>query len=206
MSRPSAPSPTTDTGRDRTTRQAALWATVIALPLTLLLAFILINSAAPDEPAATPTTAASASGTPTLQQVPAEPVSMTAATLTERQAVVCRALLSQLPDAVRHLPQRPVTAGSEQNAAYGDPPLTLACGTPPPSFPPDDDVWVVNGVCWHVTNEADGAVANTVDREVPVRVTLPREYAPPLQWLPEISNALIASVPSIPEVPSGCRP
>jgi GNAT superfamily N-acetyltransferase len=36
--------------------------------------------------------------------------------------------VSQLPATVRDLTQRPVTAGAEQNAAYGDPALTVACG------------------------------------------------------------------------------
>lgn len=207
MSQRTAPDPATGTGRDRTTRQAALWATVVALPLTLLLALVLVNRLAPDDdPAAAPTTAAPTTGVPTLQQVPAAPVPMTATALTERQTVVCRALLSQLPDTVRNLPQRPVSAGSEQNAAYGDPPLTVTCGAPPPSVPPEDDVWTVNRVCWHVANGPEGAVASTVDREVPVRVAIPGQYEQPLQWLPEISETLVASVPAMSDVPTGCRP
>ena len=34
------------------------------------------------------------------------------------------------PATLRDLAARPVTAGPEQNAAYGDPPLTVACGVP----------------------------------------------------------------------------
>ena len=37
-------------------------------------------------------------------------------------------MTSQLPATVRNLPARKVSAGPEQNAAYGEPPLTVACG------------------------------------------------------------------------------
>lgn len=200
---------------DRTTRRAALWATLVALPLTVLLAFLLAGPLAPgrggdDDPVsagrAGPSTPTSGStGTASLAPVPAAPVRMAAAPLTERQAVVCRALLSHLPAAVRQLPQRPVTAGPEQNAAYGEPALTVACGTPPAGYPPTDDVWTVNRVCWHAAQQSEAVVLSTVDREVPVRVTVPRSYEPALQWVSEISEALVASVPSAKTAPAGCQ-
>src|SRR5687767_12979920 len=119
---------------DRTTRRAALWATLVALPLTVLLVLFLAGQVAPrggdPSPAAGTGTPAGAAppaggdtstgdpstgspsadgpGSPSVAPVPAAPVPMTAAALTERQAVVCRAFLSRLPAAVRHLAQRPV--------------------------------------------------------------------------------------------------
>ena len=124
--------------------------------------------------------------------------------LAERPAVVCRALVSQLPASVRDLKQRPVTAGAEQNAAYGDPALTLSCGGSPPVFAATDDVWTVNKVCWHAAEEADATLLTTVDRETPVRVRVPRQYEQPLQWVAPISDAVVASVPSAKSAPAGC--
>ncbi|MGR6317782.1 DUF3515 family protein [Micromonospora soli] len=185
--------------RDRSTRSAALWATLVAVPITVAVAGFTFAKLAPDEPAAAP----SASATAVRPQSTA-PVEMPAPTLAERPATVCRALVSQLPPTVRDLTQRPVTAGAEQNAAYGDPALTVACGGTPPVVQPTDEVWSVNKVCWHAVQEADATVLTTVDRETPVRVRVPTEYAQPLQWVSPISDAVVAAVPSAKTAPAGC--
>ncbi|MEU0550181.1 DUF3515 family protein [Micromonospora sp. NPDC005979] len=187
-------------GRDRTVRGAALLATVIALPVTLLVAVLAFAKLAPETPAAAPSPSASA----TRAQSSA-PVEMAAPALAERPATVCRALLSQLPQTIRDLTQRPVTAGPEQNAAYGDPALTVACGGAEPTIPATDEVWVVNRVCWHPVEETDMTVLTTVDRETPVTVRIPRSYPQPLQWAAPISSAIVASVPSGGAVPAGCQ-
>ena len=190
-------------GRDRTARQAALWATVVAVPLSLLVAFLLFARLSPDAPEAGPDPA----GEPRPQST--APVELPAPALADGPAVICRALLSRLPANVRDLAQRPVTAGSEQNAAYGDPPLTVACGVPPAVFPPTDDLWTVNRVCWHAAPLTAGAVVlTTVDREVPVRVKVPQAYEQPLQWVAPISDAVVASVRSATPgtIPAGCTP
>lgn len=188
-------------GWDRSTRRAALIAAAVALPVTVAVAGFTFASLAPD---AEPTTTPSPSVTAARPQS-TTPVEMAAVPLAERPATVCRALLSQLPPAVRDLPQRPVTAGAEQNAAYGDPALTVACGGTEPSFPATDGVWVVNGVCWYSRPEGGVTVLSTVDREVPVRVSVPAAYEQPLQWVAPISQAVVASVPSGGTIPAGCR-
>lgn len=187
-------------GRDRTVRGAALLATVIALPVTLLVAVLAFAKLAPETPAAAPSPSAS-----TTRAQSSAPVEMAAPTLPERPATVCRALLSQLPQTIRDLAQRPVTAGPEQNAAYGDPALTVACGGTEPTIPATDEVWVVNRVCWHPVEETDVTVLTTVDRETPVTVRIPRSYTQPLQWAAPISSAIVASVPSGGAVPAGCQ-
>nr|WP_236646692.1 DUF3515 family protein [Micromonospora acroterricola] len=192
--------PTADApaGRDRTIRGAALLATLIALPITLLVAVLAFGRLSPDEPAAAPS--------PTTARVQSTaPVEMAAPALADRPATVCRALLSQLPPTIRDLTQRPVTAGPEQNAAYGDPALTVACGGAEPTFPATDEVWTVNGVCWHSAEQGDATVLTTVDRETPVTARIPRSYEQPLQWVAPVSNAIVASVPSGGDVPAGCR-
>jgi hypothetical protein len=187
-------------GRDRTMRGAALLATVIALPITLLVAVLAFNKLAPSTPAAAPTASATAARAQSTA-----PVEMAAPALAARPATVCRALLSQLPTSIRDLAQRPVTAGPEQNAAYGDPALTVACGGAEPTFPSTDEVWTVNRVCWHLAEQADAAVLTTVDRETTISVRVPNSYEQPLQWLPTISSTIVASVPSGGAIPSGCQ-
>ncbi|WP_430500457.1 DUF3515 family protein [Micromonospora trifolii] len=187
-------------GRDRTMRGAALLATLIALPITLLVAVLAFSKLSPDAPAAAPTPSAT-----TARVQSTTPVEMAAPALAARPATVCRALLSQLPASIRDLAQRPVTAGPEQNAAYGDPALTVACGGTEPNLPSTDEVWTVNRVCWHLAEQADAAVLSTVDRETLITVRVPRSYEQPLQWLPTISSTIVASVPSGGAIPSGCQ-
>ncbi|MDG4802424.1 DUF3515 family protein [Micromonospora sp. WMMD980] len=184
--------------RDHGTRRAALWATLVAVPVTVAVAGFTFAKLAPESREATP----SASASPRAQS--SAPVELPAPALAERPAVLCRALVSQLPDSVRDLRQRPVTAGPEQNAAYGDPALTVACGGTAPQVPPTDEVWTVNKVCWHAVQEADATVLTTVDRETRVRVRVPKTYEQPLQWVTPISDAVVSAVPSAKQVPSGC--
>jgi hypothetical protein len=185
---------------DQVTRGAARLAALVALPIAVvagLLVFRQLND--PGPPTATP----SASATP--RAVPSAPVPMAVPPLPAREATVCRALTSQLPADVRGLPQRKVTGGAEQNAAYGEPPITLSCGVPAATFPPTDDVYRLNQVCWHAAPGGGGTVWTTVDREVPVRVVVPTGYEPAGQWTIAFSNPVAASVPSVAEgVPSGC--
>lgn len=186
---------------DRTTRQAALWATVVAVPIAVLIAVFAINAVTADpDPAPTATMPA----TPGPQST--APVAMAAPPLSARAATVCRALTSQLPATVQGRAQRPVTAGPEQNAAYGDPAITVACGGPSASYPPTDGLWNLDGVCWHFHEGAEATVATTVDREVPVRVAVPHTYEEAFQRTIPFSAVIVATVPSLKEIPSGCRP
>jgi hypothetical protein len=183
---------------DRTTRQAALWATVVALPVAALIAVLAIR-AGQEDPVARPTPSATAPS-----PHPTTPVEMAAPALQERAATVCRALLSRLPATVQGMAQRPVTAGPEQNAAYGDPAVTVACGVPAAQVPPTAELFDLDQVCWYQTAGDQATVWTTVDREVPVRVTVPKEYDTPGQKAIAFSDALVAAVPSRPDVPSGC--
>ncbi|MDO3700709.1 DUF3515 family protein [Micromonospora sp. C28SCA-DRY-2] len=192
-----SPAPTTPDG---TNRRAALIATLVALPVTVLVAGLAFVQLAPDEPAPSPSPSAT-----TARAQSTAPVEMAAPALAERPATVCRALLSQLPPSVRDLQQRPVTAGPEQNAAYGDPALTVACGGAEPAVGATDDVWLVNKVCWHATEQTDATVLTTLDRETAVTVRVPRAYEQPLQWIAPIADTVVAAVPSGGEAPTGCQ-
>ncbi|RZU49811.1 uncharacterized protein DUF3515 [Krasilnikovia cinnamomea] len=199
---------------DRTTRRAALWATVVAVPVAVLVGFLAFTQVLrPAQPAAAPTTAAPSA----RAAVPDTPVPMAAPALSARAAQVCQAVTSALPGTLRDLPARQVTAGPRQNAAWGEPPITLACGVAQPAMcatldggagcvPLDAELLNMNEVCWYARQDPAGPVFTTLDREVPVRVTVPTGYAQAAQWANEFSDAVAAaSRKRTTGVPSGCR-
>ena len=184
---------------DRVTRSAARTATLAALPVALLAGLLVFwlmggvgggHEPADDKPPPGPQSTA--------------PVAIAAPPLPERAAAVCRALLAELPGSVRELARRPVTAGPEQNAAYGDPAITLACGTPRPSFPPEEFLLGISRVCWYTDEQPDRSIWTTVDREIPVTVTVPKQYEGAGDWVNEFSGALAGTVPPAKTKPSGC--
>ena len=196
---------------DRTMRTAALWATLIAVPVAILAGLLFFTQVVPD------TAAAPAPSATQPAVVPAAPVPMVAPALAARPAEVCLAVTSQLPVKVRDLPARKVSAGPEQNAAYGEPALTVACGVAQPKMcasledtgkgcvPMDTELLNMNKVCWYATQQGDAAVFTTMDREVPVQVTVPKQYAQPAQWANEFSDVVVKTDKSITAgVPSGC--
>ncbi|MEV0901682.1 DUF3515 domain-containing protein [Actinoplanes sp. NPDC049802] len=199
----------TEEAPDRTTRTAALWATAVAVPVTLivgLVAFLTIKPEKSEEPVKTP------------QAIPSTPVRVDAPKLDAKTAQVCLAVTSQLPAQIRDLPARRVSAGPEQNAAYGEPPLVVSCGVPQPAMcttvgdttpgcvPMDTELLLTDQVCWYGKNEAGTAVLTTMDREVPVRVTVPETYENAAQWANEFSETIVKTVKSRPgdAMPSAC--
>ncbi|MEV6350376.1 DUF3515 family protein [Actinoplanes sp. NPDC051851] len=198
---------------DRTTRIAAIWATAVAVPLALavgIVAFLHIN---PEETDEKPTAASSSPIT-----VPSTAVEMPATKLSAETSTVCLAVTSQLPTQVRNLPARKVSAGPEQNAAYGEPAITVACGVTAPVMcetldqdatdgcvPLDTELLLMNRVCWYAQDAADGTTFTTMDREVPVRVVVPADYDNRAQWANEFSDVVVETDKSITEgLPSGC--
>lgn len=197
---------------DRTTRSAALWATVVAVPVALLAGLLIFTKIVPDTRAAAPGPAVTQPAV-----VPAAPVPMAAPALATRPAAVCLAVTSQLPTKVRDLAARKVSAGPEQNAAYGEPALTVACGVAQPKMcasldasgtgcvPMDTELMNMNQVCWYADQQAGATVFTTMDREVPVRVTVPKQYTQPAQWANEFSDVVVKTDKSITAgVPTGC--
>ncbi len=182
---------------DPVSRGAARTATLVALPVAALVG-VLIFSLLGGFHHGGPKTGA----TPTAQ--PSSTVSATAPQLSDRAATVCRAFIAQLPGKIRDRHRRPVSAGAEQNAAYGDPALRVGCGAPRPSFPPTATVYPLSGVCFYASTAAGHSVWTTLDREVPVAITVPDSYSGPGQWVAEFSDAIAGSVPSASHTPIGC--
>jgi hypothetical protein len=180
---------------DPVRRNAARIATLVAVPVALAVIGVSLwtygDSGAPD-----------ASSSPSTQATSA--VSMAAQPLTEETATVCRAVVAKVPDTVRELRRRPVTGGAEQNAAYGDPALTLSCGVPAPSLPPTTQVYPLSGVCWSATAGASGTVWTTVDRTVPIAITVPGKSDGSGQSVVPLAKVIAATDPRLPTPPAGC--
>ncbi|SNY13678.1 DUF3515 family protein [Paractinoplanes atraurantiacus] len=200
---------------DPGTKRAALWATLIAVPVALIVGLLVFWKITPDGDTKAAEPAAGAS-TPVV--VPSTPVRMDAPKLDATTAQVCLAVTSQLPTDVRGLPQRKVSAGPEQNAAYGEPAITVACGLPQPTMcertdgghpgcvPLDATMLKMNGVCWYGQDLPATDIFTTMDREVPVQVQVPGSYEQTAQWANEFSDAVVQTVKSKTSgVPTGCN-
>lgn len=195
-------------------RSAARLAFLIALPLALaagVISFWVLGGFAADRatsPPATSATPTAPGATGSAATIPNEAVAVPIAPLGAGPAAVCRAVVANLPSGVREAARRRVNSGAEhQGAAYGEPPITLACGALPASAPADGTLWVISGVCWHVLRaSADLTVWTTVDRQVPVRVSIPAAYAAPAQWVVAFSAPVAAADPLLATPPPGCRP
>lgn len=198
---------------EKSNRSAAVWAAAFAVPIAVLAGVLIFWRIAPSgEPAAKPTPTSTA-----RQAVPSAPVPMAAPVLSAHDAQVCLAVTSQLPTQVRNLPARKVSAGPEQNAAYGEPPITVRCGVAQPKMcqtitpgqtgcvPLDADLLVMNGVCWYGEDGPATKLFTTMDREVAVQVGVPASYDQPGQWANEFSDAVVKTVKSkATDVPTGC--
>jgi hypothetical protein len=187
---------------DPVRRGAARVATLVALPVALAVAALslwVFNPAGtgPDRPPGM-------SPPPVPTGLATVPVTMSAAPLTPEAAEVCRAVVTGLPDRTAAGPQRPVTSGRDQNAAYGEPPVILTCGVAPPSVPPTADVAGLNGVCWYADAGATATTWTTVDREVPVAVTVPGAPDGSGQFVIAFAAAIAAADPRLAAPPSGC--
>ncbi|BBH64414.1 hypothetical protein ACTI_10990 [Actinoplanes sp. OR16] len=194
--------------KDPATRAAALWATAIAVPVALLVGVFAFIAIQPEK----------AEEADKPQAIPSTAVQVQNRDLDEKAAQACLAVTSQLPSEIRDLPARQVTGGHEQNAAYGEPPITVSCGVPAPIMcetlddatpgcvPMDTELLIMNRVCWYAKPGADAATITTMDREVPVQVTVPNTYENPAQWANEFSDTIVKTVKSKPsaELPSGC--
>ncbi|MER7004055.1 DUF3515 domain-containing protein [Dactylosporangium sp. NPDC000555] len=132
-----------------------------------------------------------------LAAVPAE-----APELAPSPATVCRALVSQLPDSLGGLPRRAVTAGGEQNAAFGNPPIVLSCGVSKPTVPRTAQLIGLSGVCWFPEERRDETLWQSVDREVALRVVVPKSADG--SWLVNLSAPIVATVRATDPGPVSC--
>lgn len=185
---------------DPVRRTAALIAALVAVPVTVAVALLSlwalgVFTTATPQPTVTARPSATTSATST--------VTMAAPPLGAEAAEVCRQLVARLPEKVGDAHRRPVS-GADQNAAYGEPPITLACGTSPATFPPTALLTVLNGVCWYAEQTPQASVWTTVDRRVPVQLTVPGSGDGSGQTVIAFSRAITEAVPRTDAPPTGC--
>jgi hypothetical protein len=175
---------------DPDTRRAARIAALVAVPVAVVTGIVAFQVMSPDDPA-TP-------GNNAARPVPSTPVEMAAPPLSERAATVCRALFAKLPDRFGDLPRRPVTAGPEQNAAYGDPAVTVACGVAGPTPPDGAQYFEVNSVCWYTADVTGDRRWSLQGREVPLLVTVPAAHNG--EDLVDLSKPVSEAIPEVKQV------
>jgi hypothetical protein len=182
---------------DPVRRAAARTATLVALPLVLIIAlgslWIFGGFSIFSGPAAPP---------PPKPQV-TSPVTLPIPALAPSAVGVCREVIAKLPATVVGSARRPVS-GPEQNAAYGDPPITLACGAAPVTVAPTEDLIELNGVCWATRSATPATTYITVDRAVPVSVTVPGPSAGSAQTVVGFSDSIRTNDPTAAHFPTGC--
>lgn len=97
----------------------------------------------------------------------------------------CLALLDAVPDTVLGSPPRETTG--ELGAAWGDPPITLACGVErPAALEATSECYEVNDVGWWPQDAPDGDVFTTLGRDVYIQVGVPSTYGNPSDALAEL--------------------
>lgn len=170
-------------------RRAAITATVIAVPVALgvlLISAFAFGGLGTPEPTAT------------------GPVTMAERDLSPEDTGLCQAVISDLPDTAAGHARRPVTAGAEQNAAYGDPPITVECGTSMPTVGDTDLLYRLSDVCWYAVPGEDRTLWTTVDRTVAVTVTVPGPADGAGQSVMPFSDAIATNLPLRETYPTGC--
>jgi hypothetical protein len=180
-------------------RGAARTATLMAVPIA---AVVLVVSALAFGGLGTDPPAPAATG----------PVTMATRDLPPDTAAACQLLVSRLPETVAGHARRRVTAGLDQNAAYGDPPITFECGMPMPTVGETDDVFNLAppganaGICWYPIDGDNGTVWTTVDRQIPVTVTVPGPREGSAQSVVPFAQAIgeNLSLRTQDDIPAGC--
>lgn len=107
---------------------------------------------------------------------------------------ICGQILSALPRTVLDAPRRDTTGSL--SAAWGQPPITLACGVPQPAaMATDTRCFEVDGVGWFSQEGDTGYLFTTIGRGVTVQVGVPQDYAPEANALVDLAAAIEAHDP-----------
>ena len=106
----------------------------------------------------------------------------------------CAVLLRDLPAALAHgAKRRPVTGDPTRTAAWGDPPVTLACGVPLPDQ--TQAPLIIDDLRFVTTKTAGRVLWTTQDRAVNVILDIPTAYAPQA----DLVLPLVAILKKLPE-------
>ncbi len=160
-------------------------ATAIALPITVVLAFVL-TAGHSEQPSGTPSPTPSSSVLPAVS-VPAPPKPGTAT------QAACVKVFAKLPVQLGELAPRRVDSDSSFVAAWGNPAVAIRCGVGKPAvFGTAEAAQLVevNAVLWQPDPQRDRTVYTTVDRSVYIDVTVPAGADQPLPLLAAAVSAL----------------
>jgi hypothetical protein len=186
-------------GSERKSRLPAIVATVVALPIAVVAGMFVFNAIAP------------AAEDPDPAEEDLAPVSVAVPELSDEDAVICLALTATAPETAGGLQARPVeadgsttsqVAASEAVMAYGDPATVATCGAEPVAVEDTAAVFKLNGVCWF-SDEA-GLEWTTLDRQVPVGVSVPEGNEQPVDVLNDLSTVIGEKVRAADDAPTGC--
>ena len=199
---PEQPSPAAR-GGDDIGRRAALIATAVALPVVIAVAVVVNvvgggSSDASDGPVADVSGATTQPGR--ADDLP--PVTVDTPAVTPAADLACPVLMQQLPLELLGEPSRLVKSDSPYAYAWGDPAVVLVCGVAPPAgYTVGTHGIQIDQVLWYVDTESvkGATVWTTVDRNVPVQVTVPADSAPVTALGKIIGNA----IPYVDPTPAG---
>lgn len=158
-------------------RPAALIATAVSVPATVVLALVFAQGTSSPPP--TPTTSSPSRGA----------------------EAACRRLSLRLPDTLDGAARNTAAAEGPFIAAWGKSPILLRCGVPRPTqLAPYSTAQLIGSgddlsVNWLPVTYSDATVWTTVDRSVFIAVSVPTSYAtPPINAL---SNVIARTLPAV---------
>ncbi|MER0240934.1 DUF3515 domain-containing protein [Streptomyces sp. HSW2009] len=133
-----------------------------------------------------------------------EPAAPAVPSPSARAITFCKALHKELPATVDGLDRRKTDPASDFTAVWGNPGVQLRCGVPRPDvltpgsehYNPTADSVDVNGVGWLLEKQGDGYRFTTTLRKAFVEVTVPSKYAPEVNPLTDLANAVQKTIPS----------
>jgi hypothetical protein len=168
-------------------------ASAIAVPVTVLLAFLLSSGQSTKQDAPN-----SSSNAPLPGVTVAAPPSPNPAT-----EAACVKVFAKLPVQLGQLAPRKTETDSPFVAAWGNPAVVLRCGVAKPAVlntPAAAQLFDVNSVIWQPDPRRDQTVYTTVDRSVYLEVTVPAAadqplplLAPAIMALPQLCTATDAA-------------
>ena len=201
MSTPTADQPTADRPTPGPPpadplRRAALLATAVLVPVVVVV-LVLVNVLRPDDAGegGSPEVADVSGTAPAARDEDLPPVVVDTPDVTPAAELACPVLMAQLPLELAGETSRMVDSDTLNAYAWGDPAVVLVCGAAPAAgyVVGGPQTLVVSGVEWFVDlTDPDVYVWTTVDRIVPVQVTVPSsaDSAVPTALSPIIATSI----------------
>jgi hypothetical protein len=174
--------------------------TLAVLVAVVAVLLVLVNVQRDDEPADSGSAVADVSGTTSAPRGDLPPVQVDTPDVTPAADLACPVLMGQLPLELAGETSRLVDSDTPYAYAWGDPAIVLVCGVDPPAgYVVGTSTIVISGVEWFVDDsDPDVVVWTTVDRNVPVQVSVPTstDSASVTALCPIISTALPYATPT----------